>query len=136
MPGMFEDLYRMDTGEILRPENGEIPAEVYERIMTTYFPVTKERIREICGYRADTDSYPYEMIFSSPYPPFGEVVGDKENPDGTLTLFVDGVWPDYDSDCAFTNTITVLPFDDGTFRYLSNSIEKRKPDIPAVYRIR
>ena len=41
MPCMFEDLYRMDTGEILRPENGEIPAEVYERIMTTYFPVTK-----------------------------------------------------------------------------------------------
>ena len=133
MPCMFEDLYRMDTGEILRPENGEIPAEVYERIMTTYFPVTKERIREICGYRADTDSYPYEMIFSSPYPPFGEVVGDKENPDGTLTLFVDGVWPDYNSDCAFTNIITVQPFDDGTFRYLSNSIEKKELDIPNVY---
>ena len=133
MPCMFEDLYRMDTGEILRPENGEIPAEVYERIMTTYFPVTKERIREICGYRADTDSYPYEMIFSSPYPPFGEVVGDKENPDGTLTLFVDGVWPDYNSDRAFTNIITVQPFDDGTFRYLSNSIEKKELDIPNVY---
>ena len=133
MPCMFEDLYRMDTGEILRPENGEIPAEVYERIMTTYFPVTKERIREICGYRADTDSYPYEMIFSSPYPPFGEVAGDKENPDGTLTLFVDGVWPDYNSDCAFTNIITVQPFDDGTFRYLSNSIEKKELDIPNVY---
>ena len=40
------------------------------------------------------------------------------------------------TDCAFINTITVLPFDDGTFRYLSNSIEKRKLDIPAVYRIR
>ena len=133
MPCMFEDLYRMDTGEILRPENGEIPAEVYERIMTTHFPVTKERIREICGYRADTDSYPYEMIFSSPYPPFGEVVGDKENPDGTLTLFVDGVWPDYNSDCAFTNIITVQPFDDGTFRYLSNSIEKKELEIPGVY---
>ena len=135
MPCMFEDLYRMDTGEILRPENGEIPAEAYERIMTTYFPVTKEQIREICGYHAATDSYPYEMIFSSPYPPFGEVVDARENPDGTLTLYVDGVWPDYDSDCAFINTITVLPFDDGTFRYLSNSIEKRELDIPTVYRI-
>lgn len=40
------------------------------------------------------------------------------------------------TDCAFINTITVLPFDDGTFRYLSNSIEKRELDIPAVYRIR
>ena len=111
MPCMFEDLYRMDTGE-------------------------KEQIREICGYHAATDSYPYEMIFSSPYPPFGEVVDARENPDGTLTLFADEVWPDYDSDCAFINTITVLPFDDGTFRYLSNSIEKRELDIPAVYRIR
>ena len=86
---------------------------MYERIMTTYFPVTKEQIREICGYHAATDSYPYEMIFSSPYPPFGEVVDARENPDGTLTLFVDGA-----------------------FRYLSNSIEKRELDIPAVYRIR
>ena len=133
MPCMFEDLYRMDTGEILRPENGEIPAEVYERIMTTYFPVTKEQIREICGYHAATDSYPYEKIFSSPYPPFGEVVDARENPDGTLTLFVDGVWPDYNSDRAFTNIITVQPFDDGTFRYLSNSIEKKELDIPNVY---
>lgn len=132
MPRMFEDLYRMDMGENLRPENGEIPAEVYERIMTTYLPVTKEQIREICGYHAATDSYPYEMIFSSPYPPFGEVVDAKENPDGTLTLFVDGVWPDYNSDYAFTNVITVQPFDDGTFRYLSNSIEKKELDIPTV----
>ena len=67
------------------------------------------------------------------YPPFGEVVGDKENPNGTLTLFVDGVWPDYNSDCAFTSIITVQPFDDGTFRYLSNSIEKKELDIPNVY---
>lgn len=132
MPCMFEDLYRMDMGENLRPKNGEIPAKVYERIMTTYFPVTKEQIREICGYHAATDSYPYEMIFSSPYPPFGEVVDARENLDGTLTLFVDGVWPDYNSDCAFTNIITVQPFDDGTFRYLSNSIEKRELDIPTV----
>lgn len=133
MPCMFEDLYRMDMGENLWPENGEIPAKVYERIMTTYFPVTKEQIREICGYQAATDSYPYEMILSSPYPPFGEVADARENPDGTLTLFVDGIWPDYNSDCAFTNIITVQPFHDGTFRYLSNSIEKRELDIPIVY---
>ncbi len=133
MPCMFEDLYRMYMGENLQPENGEIPAQIYERIMTTYFSVTKEQIREICGYHAATDSYPYEMIVSRPYPPFGEVVDVTENPDGTLTLFVDGVWPDYDSDCAFTNIITVRPFGDGTFRYLSNSIQKKERNIPIVY---
>lgn len=63
------------------------------------------------------------MIFASPYPPFGEVVDYSENIDGTITLIVDGVWADYNSDLAFTNTIVVEPFGDGTFRYLSNTIE-------------
>lgn len=132
MPCMFEDIYRIDQGKELQPENGEIPAEIYEKIMTTYFPVTVEQVREKCGYQASTDSYPYEMIFSRQYPPFGEVVDYVENPDKTITLCVDGVWPDYDSDCAFTNRITVQPHDDGTFRYLSNSIEKGELDIPEV----
>ena len=132
MPCMFEDIYRIDTGKELRPENGEIPAKDYEGIMTAYFPATVEQIREACGYQEDTDSYPYEMIFPGQYPPFAEVTDYTENPDGTLTLSVDGVWPDYNSDCAFVNRITVRPFDDGTFRYLSNAIEKREMDIPVV----
>ena len=70
------------------------------------------------------------MIYASPYPPFGEVVDYTENGDGTITLIVDGVWPDYNSDCAFTNKIVVRPFADGTFKYLSNTIEKREMDIP------
>lgn len=130
MPCMFEDIYRIDTGEGIQPKNGEIPAETYERIMTTYFPVNVEQVREKCGYQEATDSYPYEMIFPRQYPPFGEVVDYVENPDGTITLKVDGVWPDYDSDCAFTGRITVEPHDDGTFRYLSNTIEKGELDIP------
>ena len=35
MPCMFEDIYRIHTGENLKPENGEISAKLYERIMTT-----------------------------------------------------------------------------------------------------
>ena len=70
------------------------------------------------------------MIFASPYPPFGEVVDYTENPDGTITLIVDGVWADYNSDLAFTNKIVVQPFEDGTFRYLSNSIESKELKAP------
>jgi len=57
---------------------------------------------------------------------------DDENSDGTITLIVDGVWADYNSDLAFTNTILVQPFDDGTFRYLSNSIEQKELELPEV----
>ena len=55
-----------------------------------------------------------------------------ENGDGTLTLFVDGVWPDYNSDYAFTNQIVVRPLGNGAFRYLSNTIQKQEMDIPVV----
>ena len=130
MPCMFEDIYRIYTGEILRTENWRISADIYEKIMTTCFPVSIEQLREKCGYDEDSNSYEYEMIFTSQYPPFGEVVDYTENPDGTITLVVDGVWADYNSDCAFTNTIVVQPFDDGTFRYLSNSIEQKELEVP------
>ncbi len=124
VPCMFEDIYRIATGEILQVKNDRIPAKVYENIMTTYFPVSVEQLQKKCGYDRDSDSYQYERSYENPYPPFGEVVDYTENVDGSITLFVDGVWPDYNLDCAFTNEIVVMPFSDGTFRYLSNTIEQ------------
>ena len=134
MPCMYEDIYRISTGENLKTEDWKIPAEEYERIMTTYFPVSVEQSREHCGYAEGSNSYEYEMIYASPYPPFGEVVDYTKNADGTITLIVDGVWPDYNSDLAFRNTVVVLPFEDGTFRYLSNSIEQIELELPPIAR--
>jgi hypothetical protein len=130
MPCMYEDIYRISTGENLKTEDWKIPAEEYERIMTTYFPVSVEQLREYCGYDGGSNSYEYEMIYASPYPSFGEVVDYTKNADGTITLIVDGVWPDYNSDLAFRNTVVVQPFEDGTFRYLSNSIEEIELELP------
>lgn len=130
MEGMFEDLYRMNTGERLQAENGRIPAGTFERIFTTYLPVTTEQLRKAFRYEEESDSYIYERITPKAHPPFGEVVEYAENGDGTLTLIVDGVWADYDSDCAFTNQIVVMPFADGTFRYLSNTIWQKELEIP------
>ena len=134
MPCMYEDVYRISTGENLKTEGWKIPAEEYERIMTTYFPVSVEQLREHCGYDEGSNSYEYEMIYASPYPPFGEVVDYTQNADGTITLIVDGVWPDYNSDLAFRNTVVVQPFEDGTFRYLSNSIEQIELELPPIAR--
>ena len=134
MPCMYEDIYRISTGENLKTEDWKIPAEKYERIMTTYFPVSVEQLREHCGYAEGSNSYEYEMIYASPYPPFGEVVDYTKNADGTITLIVDGVWPDYNSDLAFRNTVVVQPFADGTFRYLSNSIEEIELELPPIAR--
>lgn len=134
MPCMYEDIYYIHTGENLHTEGWKIPAEDYEKIMTTYFPVSVETLREYCKYDESSNSYEYEMIYASPYPPFGEVVDYTKNADGTITLIVDGVWPDYNSDLAFRNTVVIQPFEDGTFRYLSNSIEQIELELPPIAR--
>ena len=132
MPCMYEDIYRISTGKNPKIEDWKIPAAEYERIMTTYFPVSTEQLRECCGYDEGSDSYEYEMISASPSPLFGEVADYTQNADGTITLIVDGVWPDYNSDLAFQNTVVVQPFEDGTFRYLSNSIEQMELELPPL----
>ena len=132
MPGLFDDLYRIDTGNNFKAEKNMVDAETFERIMTTYLPVSVEQLRHFYEYDATKNSYIYEQIYASPYPPFGEVVDYTENIDGTITLIVDGVWPDYNSDLAFRNTLVVQPFEDGTFRYLSNSIEQIELELPPI----
>ena len=127
-PSLYGAIYRIHTGKILPSDTRRISAEEYENIMTTYFPVTAEQLRERCGYDEDSDSYEYEKMHVTQYPPFGEVVDYTENADGTITLTVDGVWPDRNTDLAFRNTVVVQPFEDGTFRYLSNSVEEISPD--------
>ena len=129
-PGLFEDLYRIYYGENVKPEKDRIPADIYEEVMTACLPVTPEQLRQHCGYDEDSSSYPYEKILPRQHPPFGEVVDYTRNADGTITLIVDGVWPDYNSDCAFTNRLLVQPQKDGSFRYLSNSIEEKELEIP------
>ena len=127
-PSLYDAIYRLHTGKTLPSDTIMIPAEEYESVMTTYFLVTAEQLRERCGYDEDSDSYEYEKMHVTQYPPFGEVVDYTENADGTITLIVDGVWPDHNTDLAFRNTVVVQPFEDGTFRYLSNSVEKISPD--------
>lgn len=132
MPAMFEDIYRKYTGERLRVENGRIPADIFEKIMTACFPVTAEQVRRGCGYSERDKSYPYEIVYPMQFVPFGEVVDYEELPGGTIILYVDAVWPDYNSDCAFTNKIVVENHADGTFCYLSNQVEKKELDVPTA----
>lgn len=135
MPCMFEDIYRIYTGENLCVNGSDgIPANIYEEIMTTCFPVSVEQLRKKCGYDTAKNSYTYEMIYASPYPPFGEVVDYKKQEDGTIILYVDGVWADYNSDYAFTNEVVVQPLENGKFRYLSNSITQKELELPPIAR--
>ena len=130
VPCMFDDIYRLYTGENLKPDGGWIDADKYESVMLSMFPVTVTELRDKCDYNSEKDSYRYHVILGKQYPPFGEVVDYTYNDDGTVSLIVDAVWADKGSDIAFRNTLTVKPEEDGTFKYMSNHIEKMECDIP------
>ena len=130
VPCMFDDIYRLYTGENLKPDGGWIDADKYESVMLSMFPVTVTELRDKCDYNPEKDSYRYHVILGKQYPPFGEVVDYPYNDDGTVSLIVDAVWADKGSDIAFRNTLTVKPEEDGTFKYMSNHIEKMECDIP------
>ena len=123
VPCMFDDIYRLYTGENLKPDGGWIDADKYESVMLSMFPVTVTELRDKCDYNPEKDSYRYHVILGKQYPPFGEVVDYTYNDDGTVSLIVDAVWADKGSDIAFRNTLTVKPEEDGTFKYMSNHIE-------------
>lgn len=130
VPCMFDDIYRLYTGENLKPDGGWIDADKYESVMLSMFPVTVTELRDNCDYNSEKISYRYQVILGKQYPPFGEVVDYIYNDDGTVSLIVDAVWADKGSDIAFRNTLTVKPEEDGTFKYMSNHIEKMECDIP------
>lgn len=136
MPGLFDDLYRMYTGENLKFPDDKIPADIFEEVMMTYLPVSIQQLREHYQYDDTTDSYWHEQIFTSPYPPFGEIVEYHYNDDGTITLFADAVWADYNSDIAFTNEIVIQPLENGKWRYLSNHVEEKELELPPIARVR
>lgn len=130
VPCMFDDIYRLYTGENLKTDGGWIDADKYESVMLSMFPVTVTELRDNCDYNSEKNSYRYQVILGKQYPPFGEVVDYIYNDDGTVSLIVDAVWADKGSDIAFRNTLTVKPEEDGTFKYMSNHIEKMECDIP------
>lgn len=125
-PGLFEDLYFMKYGKCFQGDNEEISGKLFEEIMTAYLPVTVEQLRTKFRYNESDDTYYQNTVYGSPYPPFLEVVDYQENTDGTITLYADGVWPDFNSDYAFTNKIVIQPAKDGTFRILSNDVEEQE----------
>ncbi|MDO4939489.1 MAG: DUF6070 family protein [Lachnospiraceae bacterium] len=131
--GLFDDLYRKETGEVFKPVEGKISGELFERIMMKYLPVSIEQLRSAYECHKDSKTYAYRPVYpGTPNIPFGEVVDVHENADGTLDLVVDGVCVDYDSDCGFRCYVKVRPYSSGGFMYLSNRVEARELSIPKL----
>lgn len=129
--GMFEYLYGMRYGEKFNSEdypNG-IPKKKFESLIMEYLPITVEQIREYAVLDEENQTYYWVRLGCFNYAPtfFGtslpEVVGIKENEDGTVTLTVEAVCDMVICDDAvITHELTVRFAEDGSFHYLGNEI--------------
>lgn len=132
----FEDLYgklypmKYGTSPKAAVTIVEIPDEDYEAVIQSYLRIGKEELRNLAGFDATARSYPWRERGMYEFPgfilPCPEVTSYKENEDGSITLTVEAVWADENTDCAFVHEVTVLPQDNKHFFYLSNHILSQK----------
>lgn len=134
---IFEPLYNYESGRIfdedfMEPysyDNGSymqsVPGDLFERIVTKYFPVSVEELRANAVYSTEQEIYAGEAMWREYYyNPAWEVVDYYSNADGSLTLVVDAVSIPHGKDRVATNYLTVMPREDGTFYYLSNTCNR------------
>lgn len=133
---LFDSLYFMATGEKISKERyeGGIPGEEFERIVSQYFDMTKEQIRQFGAYNEEIGMYPWLPISAwnriPQMQPFPEVVRCAENSDGTLSAYVEAVFVEEGTDCSFRHVVTVRKDENGNYKYLGNKV-----DWENVYRI-
>lgn len=110
-----------------------IPAKEFESLLTKYFPVTRDKLKDMAIYNKDRNVYPWLMFYGAQFSPEPEVVDFTNNKDGSITLVVDAIDIMNDSTCDFTSTVTIMPNEDGTCKYLSNKIEIKSDNGIPIY---
>ncbi len=104
----------------------QIPEEIFENVIMTYFNVNKEALRRETTYIPEKAAYEYrprgfyEVEYSDiPYP---EVVDYTENQDGTITLIVNAVYSNGNTSVAYSHRTVIRPLDGDCFQYVSNQM--------------
>lgn len=115
----------------------ELPKDEFEDIMKSYLSIDEDIIRQQIKFKENSSKYIWRsrrvdeyQSFNWPYP---EAVGYAVQSDGTLKLTVDAVWPDENTDHAFTHEVVLRLFDDGSFQYVSNYLIPSKHNITPPY---
>ncbi|MEY8518198.1 DUF6070 family protein [Lachnospiraceae bacterium 29-84] len=104
----------------------QIPDEIFENVIMTYFNVNKEALRRETTYIPEKAAYEYRPrgFYEVEYPdiPYPEVVDYTENQDGTITLIVNAVYPNSNTSVAYSHRTVIRPLDGDRFQYVSNQM--------------
>lgn len=103
-----------------------ISKEKFEQMIMMKFNIASEVLQSKTVYYPEKQVYEYKPrgLEEVEYPeyPYPEVVGYKENSDGTLTLKVQAVFPYRDLSKAYVHEVTVRNTENGTVQYVGNHI--------------
>lgn len=129
--GLYEYLFRKDTGERFQLEEGQIGIleDEFETLIMKYIPVSRENLRKYAVYDEEKHIYDWARLGCGNYAPtqFGtsypEVTDIKANPDGTITLTVNAVCEMIlNNEAVITHELTIKEESDGSFMYMGNYI--------------
>ena len=104
----------------------QIPEEIFENVIMTYFNVNEEALRRETTYNPEKAAYEYRPrgFYEVEYPdiPYPEVVSYTENQDGTITLIVNAVYPNGNTSMAYSHKTVIRPLEEDCFQYVSNQM--------------
>ena len=144
---LLEYLKKLGTGSYLSPkdypfdeqsDNFYIPRSEFEAVILPFFNMTAPQLKKAASCDEDRNAYPWqEYKGTNTYPNptlYPNVIASQKNSDGTLTLTVDAICPEKETDALFTHKLTVRPLEDGGFQYVSNAITAgNEEDIPVYF---
>lgn len=104
----------------------QIPKDEFEHVIMSYFNIDSETLQSKTIYYPESMTYEYKPrgFYEVEYPeyPYSEVVGYRENSDGTIALTVNVVFPYAGNSKVYAHEVVVRPMEDGGVQYVSNRI--------------
>lgn len=104
----------------------QIPKDEFESVVMTYFHIDSQTLQSKTVYDSVKETYEYKPrgLYEAEYPehPYPEVVGNRENRDGTMTLLVHVVFPYAGNSKVFAHEVVIRPLENGRFQYVSNRV--------------
>jgi len=101
-----------------------IPQDIVEGLLQKYFEVPTQTLRAMKQYNKKEGTYKLYGYNGGGYTPRLEVSKWQNNPDGTLTLWIDFVELEFGKELAAQDILTVRPGEDGSFKYIANQYIK------------
>ena len=110
----------------------QVPEELFEDVIGAYFNMDRETLRSKTTYLSELAAYEYRPrgFYEVEYPDivYPEVVSYTENEDGTVTLYINAVYPNGNMSKEFSHITVIRPLSEDSFQYVSNEMTLSEGD--------